>query len=208
MDTAWAQERLDVIRTLMERSAVYRRALAPIMLMVGVLGIFASGIGFLLGLTSAAAFTFYWMSISFLALAMAFLLIRKQSMHDQEPFWSPPTRRVAQALIPALFAGAVYGTVTAGQVSETPNAGFLPVPIWMLFYGCAVHAAGFFMPRGMKLFGWIFLLAGGGLLVSVLRTGPVVPFKYGHLLMGAFFGGFHFAYGLYLYFSEKKTNNA
>lgn len=208
MDSTWAQERLDVIRTLMERSAIYRRALAPIMLMLGLLGGFASAIGFFLGLNSAAAFTFYWMSISLVALGASFFLVRRQALQESEAFWSPPTRRVAQALVPALFAGAVYGAVVAGQGSGADLAGFLPVPLWMLFYGCAIHAAGFFMPRGMKLFGWLFILAGGGVLVSFLRSGSEIPFRYGHLLMGVFFGGFHFLYGLYLYFSEKKSNNA
>lgn len=206
MEIDWAQERLDVIRTLMERSAIYRRALAPIMGMVGVLGSFAAAIGYLLKLNSAPAFTFYWMSISLIALGLAFFLIRRQALHEKEPFWSPPTRRVAQALIPALFAGAVYGAVSAVEISKAPATGFLPVPVWMLFYGCAVHAAGFFMPRGMKLFGWIFILAGGGLLLGMAQTSANLPFRYGHLLMGFFFGGFHCAYGLYLYFSEKKTN--
>jgi hypothetical protein len=35
MDTNWAAEHLQTIRTLMERSALYRRALAPIMLCAG-----------------------------------------------------------------------------------------------------------------------------------------------------------------------------
>ena len=35
METNWAAEQLQTIRTLMERSAVYRRALAPIMLFAG-----------------------------------------------------------------------------------------------------------------------------------------------------------------------------
>ena len=38
METNWAAEHLQVIRTLMERSALYRRALAPVMLVSGVLG--------------------------------------------------------------------------------------------------------------------------------------------------------------------------
>ena len=39
MKPKWAEENLQTIRTLMERSAVYRRALAPIMLFAGALGV-------------------------------------------------------------------------------------------------------------------------------------------------------------------------
>ena len=42
MESNWAAEHLQVIRTLMERSAIYRRALAPIMLGTGVLVLGAS----------------------------------------------------------------------------------------------------------------------------------------------------------------------
>src|SRR6266446_9747026 len=39
MESNWAAEHLQVIRTLMERSAVYRRALAPIMIFNGIVGV-------------------------------------------------------------------------------------------------------------------------------------------------------------------------
>ena len=39
MQTDWAGENLQVIRTLMERASLYRRALAPIMLTLGALGL-------------------------------------------------------------------------------------------------------------------------------------------------------------------------
>ncbi len=45
MESDWAAEHLQVIRTLMERSAVYRRALAPVMTAAGVLGTLAAGGG-------------------------------------------------------------------------------------------------------------------------------------------------------------------
>jgi len=32
----------------------------------------------------------------------------------------------------------------------------LPLPpAWAMAYGCAVHAAGFFTARGVRLFGWL-----------------------------------------------------
>jgi len=45
MNPNWAEENLQTIRTLMERSAVYRRALAPIMILAGVIGLATMGIG-------------------------------------------------------------------------------------------------------------------------------------------------------------------
>jgi hypothetical protein len=45
MESNWAAEQLQTIRTLMERSAVYRRALAPIMLFAGLTGLVTMGLG-------------------------------------------------------------------------------------------------------------------------------------------------------------------
>ena len=39
----------------------------------------------------------------------AFLIARRQALKDREPFWSPPTRRVTQALVPPLLAGMCMG---------------------------------------------------------------------------------------------------
>src|SRR5580765_5506034 len=105
METNWAAEHLQTIRTLMERSAVYRRALAPIMTFVGVLGIAAAAAGEAVTGDSGRGFVLYWEGTAILALIGAFLLVRRQALKDAEPFWSPPTRRVAQGLFTPLFIG-------------------------------------------------------------------------------------------------------
>ena len=78
--------------------------------------------------------------------------------------------------------------------------------IWCFSFGCGVHAAGFFMPRGVRWFGWAFLFVGFGLLVGLCFEVNVVGiFRSPHLFMAAIFGGLHLAYGIYLYFTEKKN---
>src|ERR1041385_7537522 len=100
MEQDWAAEHLQVIRTLMERSALYRRALAPIMTFVGFVGIAAAVIGQLGTIVSVRAFIVFWGAVSIVALTGTFLLVRRQALKEAEPLWSPPTRRVAQALLP------------------------------------------------------------------------------------------------------------
>ncbi|HEX9047311.1 MAG TPA: hypothetical protein VF988_09815, partial [Verrucomicrobiae bacterium] len=75
---------------------------------------------------------------------------------------------------------------------------------WALFYGCALHAAGFFMPRGVRWFGWIFIGLAGGILGCLLIARPDFGLS-GHWLMGFFFGVLHLIYGGYLYLTEKKN---
>src|SRR6058998_3001599 len=105
MESNWAAEHLQVIRTLMERSAVYRRALAPIMVFNGVVGAGGAMLGYVLKIAAPRAFISFWGVASCIALAGSFLLVRRQALREAEPFWSPPTRRVTQAMLPPLFAG-------------------------------------------------------------------------------------------------------
>jgi hypothetical protein len=211
MESNWAVEHLQVIRTLMERSAVYRRALAPIMLFNGIVGLAAAALGWALKVQSPRAFVLFWAGVGVVAVAGSYLLVRRQALKETEPFWSPPTRRVTQALLPPLVAGLLIsvvflmkGSPVAGTSGDLLTTVWLPLS-WVVLYGCAFHAAGFFMPRGMRVFGWAFILGGCGLL-AVSVPPELRPADYAHAVMGFFFGGLHLAYGVYLYFTEQHRN--
>jgi hypothetical protein len=205
METDWASEHLQVIRTLMERAAVYRRAQAPIMIYTGLLGSAGGILSGVLGMGTPCAFILYWAGVAVLALGGSFVLVRRQALKEAEPFWSPPTRRVAQAMLPALFAGSVAGLLALPCCGANESlAAWLPA-LWMLLYGCALTAAGFFMPRGIKLLGWLFVVCGCGILAAA-QLGHAVPLACHHWTMGGVFGGLHLAYGGYLYFTERRGN--
>ena len=75
METNQVSEHLQVIRTLMERSALYRRELAPVMLSTGTLGVAAAAIGLELHLESMGAFAGLWLCTAAVAVAGAFLIV-------------------------------------------------------------------------------------------------------------------------------------
>ena len=213
MESDWAAEHLQTIRTLMERAAIYRRALAPIMLFTGAVGLVATLIAIFFKMDQPEEFIGYWLTVSVLPVSVAYLMVRRQALKEGEPFWSPPTRRVTQALLPPLTMGLVTGLILMQWIQGLgPVMGrvvcMLWLPLgWVALYGCALHAAGFFMPRGMKLFGWIFI--GGALvLFAVGVPGNFPALVYAHGIMGLFFGVFHLAYGLYLSYTEKRKNVA
>jgi hypothetical protein len=207
MDTNWAAENLQAIRTLMEHSAVYRRALAPVMAFTGAVGIVAAAVGTLLGIDAMRPFAAYWMCVGLVAIAGDYFLVRRQALKDSEPFWSPPTRRVTVAMLPALFTGMIAGLFFMHWLGYSSLAALLAV-VWILLYGCALHAAGFFMPRGMRVFAWILLGCGAALLFIMVSLDHWPEPKYGHAIMGAFFGAAQLAYGVYLYFTESRKNEA
>lgn len=198
-----AEENLQTIRLLMERSALYRRALAPIMLLAGILGSCAAAVALWFQIESPRPFAGWWLGTACVVLTSAFLLVRRQALKDHEPFWSPPTYRVGQALLPPLLSGLFLGGLLA-LLDGNWSVDFPMALVWLLFYGCALHSAGFFMVRGMKWFGWAFI--GGAVLLMLfvrLAQWSITPHA-ANVVMGLFFGGLHLAYGGYLYFTEKQ----
>jgi hypothetical protein len=206
MHSNWAAEHLLVIRTLMERSAIYRRALAPIVLSLGVLGLAAAAVGWGFAISSGRGFIGFWSGVGLAGISGAYLLARQQALKAAECFWSAPTRRVTQALLPPLFVGFVGSSLSVFLSDINPAAAWWTVALWTVLYGCAMHAAGFFMPRGMKLFGWGFILTGCILALRLAFNGTTDSLMLGHWVMGGSFGGLHLAYGVYLYFTEKKNH--
>lgn len=202
MDTNWASENLQVIRTLMERSTLYRRALAPIMLVSGAIGTGAALLPRFLSIETNARFALFWIAVSMVTLVASLLMVRRQALKDAEPFWSVPTRRVTSALLPAFFVGLLAGIFYL--LNENPWRAGLLAMFWVIVYGCALHAAGFFMPRGIKLLGWLFVLGGCGCVFASQSWPDLRGAAAGHDIMGVFFGLAHLAYGVYLSFSEKR----
>src|SRR5215467_12490725 len=118
MESNWAAEHLQVIRTLMERSALYRRSLAPIMTYNGAVGTIAAIVGWSCKIDSPRGFILFWACVAAIAMAGSFLLVRRQALKAGESFWSPPTRRITQATLPGLAAGMLIGGIIYLDVRE------------------------------------------------------------------------------------------
>jgi len=203
-ESQWASQNLQVIRTLMERSTLYRRALAPIMLVAGVFGLAAVVGSCFVKLESNREFSLYWMSVGVLATLASLLLVRRQALKEAEEFWSLPTRRVIRAVLPAFLGGLLAGILYAIAPKSLPDSPWVLAIVWLVLYGCGMHAAGFFMKRSIKLFGWIFIIGGAVLAYATQLRPQLQASETAHYAMGVFFGVLHLACGIYLYVSEKK----
>ena len=82
MNPKWAEENLSTIRTLMERSAIYRRALAPIMIICGIAGIIGGMTGWYYQLDHYQNFVCVWISTALFALTFSMILMRKQALTE------------------------------------------------------------------------------------------------------------------------------
>jgi len=206
MDSSWASEHLQTIRTLMERAALYRRALAPVMLVVGVIGSASAAVALVTGRFSTnQSFALLWLSTAGISVIASYLLVRRQALKDQEAFWSPPTKRVSQALVPGFMAGGMAGALVAIAGEQLPRIAWLLAISWIITYGCALHAAGFFMERGIKLFGISLVSAASMLLVLASFVPSLQTPRAAHVIMGLCFGVTHLLYGAYLHFTERRA---
>jgi hypothetical protein len=203
MEPDQATRHLQVIRTLMERAALYRRTLTPILLYVGTLGILSAITGILLRVESLPAFAALWSATAALALAGAFLIARLQALRDREAFWSGPTHRVAQALALPLFAGLCFSVVILLNAPADLRSLFIFPNVF--FYACALHAAGAFMPRGVQGFAWILLSLGAGSLVLFPALINLRDPRMDHALMGLFFGASHLGCALRLHITRRQS---
>ena len=205
MSAQWAEENLNTIRTLMERVSVYRRALAPVAITVGLLGLAAAGLAVAMGWTGEGRFAGYWLAVAVVALLAVLLLVRRQAMRDKEEIMSPPMRRVVQALAPMLLAGLGLGVLEVLDARADRDSVRL-IALWMVLHGGALHAAGFFMQRGLRWLGWIFVFFGA-ICLCLHELGHVPALKENaHWLMGWAFGVNHLIYGLYLKLTAKLTD--
>ncbi len=206
MDSNWAAERLEQIRLLMERSALYRRALAPIALTMGSIGLVAGGLGWQWEINGGRAFAVFWLSVAAVSSVATLLMIRRQALKSAEPFWSLPTRRVAEAMFPPFLVGLVVGLLALLPAPPSQTLSWWLPSVWMILYGCGLCSAGFFMPRGIKLFGFGFIVTGSASLLGLVHSTlehQLPDLRQAHLVMGGSFGILHLFYGLYLYLTEN-----
>ena len=211
MEPTGAAENLQVIRTLMERSALYRRAMAPVMLAAGLFGVAGWGLGKALSIDSLLAFVGFWFAIAALTVAVALLIVRRQAIGSAEPFWTPPTRRIIRAMVPSLAAG---GLMTSSMLLVLPGAALEAAPIcimiWILFYGLAIHSAGMIISRGVRLLGWMFILPAPPLVPAIFAPGGIgfngtaLTWLTPNIQMGLTFGLFHLIAAAYLFLTERR----
>ncbi|MDB6055313.1 MAG: hypothetical protein JWN25_2836 [Verrucomicrobiales bacterium] len=206
MSSESASEHLQVIRTLMERSAYYRRALAPMLCLSGAIGLAGALAACVLKIATHQYFVLFWNCLGILALIGSYFLARKQALKDSEPFWSAPARRVTQALFPPFLTGVFFSLVFGMDSVEPATNLWMLVSGWMICYGCGLHSAGFFTPKGVRWLGLMFVATGIGFYLLASRIPSLQTVEICHYMMGLFFGAGHLLCAGYIWASERRKN--
>ena len=193
----------------MDRVAVYRRALTPTALWAGFVGVAGALIGVGFGPDSGVGFVWHWLVCGVVASIGALASVRREALRQKEPFCTPPSRRVARSVAPCVCAAAAGTLIYALAGAPGADGPWIFAAVWTIAYGCAAHAAGFFMPRGVTLMGWIFVgfgvaAFGAGWMSEFARARPV---DFAHGVMGAGFGVLHLGYAVYLILTAGRHDS-
>lgn len=186
-------EKVDAIKDVLDRSALYRRNLAPSFFSMGALGVAGSLIAIGLNIHEASRIVVYWMGIAVLAAFVSLTVMVLQAKRDDEPFFRGPILRMAHAGVPPLLIGALAGvyaliffpnsTLVSGQV----------VIGWLALYGLSLNSISIVLARNIRPLGWVFMASSmlTGFIFELEMARPLLQ----HVAMGVGFGGLHLIQG-------------
>jgi hypothetical protein len=194
-------ERLPVIRSIIERGAIYRAISARAALIAGVLSIITAlaiylnneGIVTLGRVIRPREFVVLWFITFVIAADAAAFLFWREARREGRPFFSSELGLAARTflpylLIPAAFTSWYYSTGYLGARELEL------VAVWMASYGLALLSMSAFAPRALVRLGWAFLLT----IVAVPAIMNVMDLSFSfdlpNGLMGLSFGLYHLVY--------------
>jgi len=208
-----AAEQLRAIRSLMERSTIYRAISAPAALFAGLLSLGVSGWLWSVREPQHApapiVFLTLWLGVLVVVSIVNTVLLYRSARQRAEPFVSPGMKHALRALLPPLIAG--FG-MSLLEVSATTKGGYDCyadiTAHWILFYGLALLATGSFAPRSMQALG------GGFFAFGILTWLPSVRVYYDRqypaavIFMAASFGLLHIVYAAAVWIQTRRESQA
>lgn len=200
---------MKVIRSLMERSTVYRAISWPTALFGGGFALILGVVLFLRvqvamaggesadSLMSDRSWVFAWLFAMVVTGAFNALLIARKSSRDGRPFFSPGLKLAMRAIVPPMVAGGVLGV---GQALSAWGTLAGAAAIWVICYGLALLATRGFAPKSMPRLGGAFLMAGM-IAYAVVGSGsgvadPATDQLQANAIMAICFGLLNLVYGL------------
>jgi hypothetical protein len=200
-----AAEHLHTIRTLMERSTIYRAISAPTALIGGATALLLSAFiqwreyrwaarsSGVVGHISALAFASLWLAALVFVLLVNTFFIYREAQRDHRPLISPPMKLALHAILPCLCLPAAV-TVRFFADGYGVDHEFILVCVWIGFYGLALIATQHFAPRSLVILGWAFLLTALLMTIGSPQLEPYSDSPVANIAMGAAFGLYHLIY--------------
>ena len=157
-----ALEHLRVIRSLLEKSQVYRAVSAPAALCGGVLALMAAALTAGVfhappdGSMAPRVFLGLWLAILAITTLLNFYLLHREAASRRQPFFSEGMRMALRSFVPPMLVGGVLG---AGLIWFEEDVKLASL-VWILCYALALLSTAHFSPRSLVRLGWAFLVCG------------------------------------------------
>lgn len=211
-----ALEHLRIIRTLMERSHIYRAVSAPAALIGGTLALLVSGYGIWQEYLREAVtggdpgfrgtqFLVVWLLLLVLASVINLFLLMRESSGKGQPVITDGLKMALRAVVPPLLTGGVLGICLIVYVRQIELAAL----VWILCYGLALQATVSFAPRSIIHLARAFLVTGQVLtLLWFAFGGPGLSIWNGAVasaFLGLTFGLFHVIYAVAVFLKSSTT---
>lgn len=204
-----ALDHLRVIRSLLERSQVYRAVSAPAALCGGLMALIASGYTIKIsqmdfsGRVEPRQFLAVWIGILMITSCLNLVLLFRQARRRGQAFVSEGMRMAFRAFMPPMLVGGGLGFCLIWFNDDVKLAAL----VWILCYGLGLLATAHFSPRSLVRLGWAFLLAGGVLSLLYFAKGGLGMFQNDEapasLFLGLTFGVLHILYAVAVFIRRK-----
>lgn len=201
-------EHLRILRSLVERLAIYRALSATVALLGGLAslgisvwmlhrtGFIGSGDGE--EAMNAREFIMPWLVPLFLTVVSAVFLLWRDARGEQRSLHSSGLIFALRSVLPEALLAAAVAYVAWRNPSDLDGPIVLALT-WTSCYGVALLATTHFAPRALSMLGWSFVLTAViWLLIISAPTLPEIDLLHGqtgaNLLMGLTFGVYHLLY--------------
>lgn len=197
-----ALEHLRVIRSLLEKSQVYRAISAPAALCGGVLALIAAALTAdvfhlpMNGRMEPRTFLGLWLAILAITTLLNFFLLHREAVSRQQPFFSEGMKMALRSFLPPMLVGGVLGVGLIWFRDDVKLASL----VWILCYALALLSTAHFSPRSLVRLGWAFLCSGVALTGVFFAKGGLGMAQNAattaSIFLGLTFGLLHIAYAV------------
>jgi multisubunit Na+/H+ antiporter MnhG subunit len=176
-----AAESLAFIRTTMARSASFTAVPGAGGVVMGVIACVAAIVA--ARQPDPVVWLLTWLLAAAVAAPIGVAAMARKARRHGLPLWSASGRRFAQALVPALVAGAVLtvALTRAGHIDLLP-------PVWLLLYGVGILGGG---AASLPVLAWL-----GAAFMVFGAAAAWTPAWLGDTWMAAGFGGLQIVFGI------------
>lgn len=182
-------EQVSTIKSVLDKSALYRRSLFPPFLVCGLMGVGGAFAAHLLKISSPNEVLLFWMLIAGITVILTLIQLSRQCKNEESNFLEGPLRRIFMSSLPPLTVGAMGGVYALMYFPDSALVSGQVVIGWLALYGITLTSISVILARGIQGFGWLFIASA--LLAAFIFELDMANTALQNIVMGVGFGLMH-----------------